>query len=118
MLAAHGSGAVEKSHDENQRILNIDIGGGTTKLSIIDKGIVQVTAALHIGGRLLAVDESGVLVRMEPAGQSHAKRAGLTLKLGDKLSGDDFMTIARSMTDDLIHALTDKTLSEHTKIYI
>lgn len=115
MLAAHGSGAVEKSHDENQRILNIDIGGGTTKLSIIDKGIVQVTAALHIGGRLLAVDESGVLVRMEPAGQSHAKRAGLTLKLGDKLSGDDFMTIARSMTDDLIHALTDKTLSEHTK---
>ncbi len=114
MLAAHGSGAVEKSHDENERILNIDIGGGTTKLSVINKGIVQVTAALHIGGRLLAVDENGTVVRMEPAGQSHAKRAGLSLKLGDQVSSDDMMIIARSMTDDLIHALTDETVSEHT----
>jgi ethanolamine utilization protein EutA len=115
MLAAHGSGAVESSHDNHERTLNVDIGGGTTKLSIIDNGIVQVTAALHIGGRLLAVDEDGVLVRMEPAGKSHAKRAGLTLAIGDKVSSDDFMRIARSMTDDLVHALTDEIPSGHTK---
>lgn len=115
MLAAHGSGAVQLSHDKKERILNIDIGGGTTKLSIIDNGLIQATAALHIGGRLLAVNDKGELVRIEPAGQSHAKRAGYSLKLGDTVSSDDLMTIARSMTNDLVHALTDKTLSDNTK---
>ena len=33
MLAAYGSGASRVSHDEGKRILNIDIGGGTTKLA-------------------------------------------------------------------------------------
>ena len=32
MLAAYGSGAAKASHDSGTRILNIDIGGGTTKL--------------------------------------------------------------------------------------
>ena len=38
MLAAYGSGAARVSHDEDKRILNIDIGGGTTKLAVVEKG--------------------------------------------------------------------------------
>ena len=34
MLAAYGSGAAKVSHDADQHILNIDIGGGTTKLAL------------------------------------------------------------------------------------
>ena len=33
MLAAYGSGAAKVSHDRGLRVLNIDIGGGTTKLA-------------------------------------------------------------------------------------
>jgi len=33
MLAVYGSGAARRSFDEGKRILNIDIGGGTTKLA-------------------------------------------------------------------------------------
>src|SRR3954471_15691071 len=51
MLAAYGSGAAEASHETGKRILNIDMGGGTTKLSIVEKGRVSSTAAIHIGGR-------------------------------------------------------------------
>src|SRR5215470_11577486 len=36
MLAAYGSGASKVSHDEDKRILNVDIGGGTTKLGIVE----------------------------------------------------------------------------------
>src|ERR1051326_6244860 len=36
MLAAYGSGAARVSSDEHKRILNIDIGGGTTKLCLGD----------------------------------------------------------------------------------
>src|ERR1700678_3460556 len=35
MLAAFGSGAARVSADTGQRLLNIDIGGGTTKLAVI-----------------------------------------------------------------------------------
>ncbi len=42
-----------------ERMLNIDVGGGTTKLSVIDKGKVLSTAAIHIGSRLVAVDGGG-----------------------------------------------------------
>ena len=38
LLAAYGSGAARVSHDEDKRILNIDIGGGTTKLAVLEKG--------------------------------------------------------------------------------
>src|SRR5262249_2485207 len=63
MLAAYGSGASKVSHDEGKRVLNVDIGGGTTKLAIVEGGNVIATAALHIGGRLQVVDEIGRIVR-------------------------------------------------------
>src|SRR6202163_935580 len=52
LLAACGSGASRVSHDEDKRVLNIDIGGGTPKLALVEKGQVTATAAVHIGGRL------------------------------------------------------------------
>ena len=107
MLAAHGSGAVQLAHDRDQRILNIDIGGGTTKLGVIDKGQVLSTAAIHVGGRLLAVDTRGQLERMDPAGETHVKRAGLALRLGDRVTDDDLERIAESMADDVVAALTE-----------
>jgi ethanolamine utilization protein EutA len=86
MLAAYGSGASKVSHHQDKRIINIDIGGGTTKLAIIEKGNVIATAALHIGGRLHVVDEIGRLVRLDPAGKFHARQAGFYWNRGDVLS--------------------------------
>ena len=51
MLAAFGSGAARVSHDSGKRILNVDIGGGTTKLAVVERGKVMATAAVHVGGR-------------------------------------------------------------------
>ena len=79
MLAAYGSGASQVSHDEGKRILNLDIGGGTAKLAIVDKGDVIATAALHIGGRLQVVDDIGRIVRLDPAGQLSRPRGRLLL---------------------------------------
>src|SRR5262249_61234913 len=38
MLAAYGSGASKVSYEEGLRILNIDIGGGTTQLALVRQG--------------------------------------------------------------------------------
>jgi ethanolamine utilization protein EutA len=102
MLAAFGSGAAQVSHDRRQRILNIDIGGGTTKLAIVDNGRVVATAALHIGGRLLAMDAARRIVRLEPAGQALAKAAGVEWRRGDVVEDSDLERVARHMAESLL----------------
>ena len=77
MLAAYGSGSAAVAHDRHQRILNIDIGGGTTKLALAQDGRVVATAALDIGGRLLVVDDAGRITRLDPAGGSTPSVPGL-----------------------------------------
>jgi ethanolamine utilization protein EutA len=105
MLAAYGSGAARVSSDENKRILNIDIGGGTTKLGLVEKGKVIATAAVHIGGRLQVV-ENGKIFRLDPAGKYHAKRAGFFWDRGDAIDTADMQKVADVMADTLVTALT------------
>ncbi len=110
MLAAYGSGASKLSYDQSKRILNVDIGGGTTKLGIVENGDVIVTAALHIGGRLQVVDDIGRLVRLDPAGKFHARQAGFFWSRGDVLSPAQLDKVAASMADLLVAALTQRPL--------
>jgi ethanolamine utilization protein EutA len=64
-LAAHGSGAVALSREAGVPVLNVDIGGGTTKLAIAAEGAVVATAAFAVGGRLVAFDAGGHIERAD-----------------------------------------------------
>jgi ethanolamine utilization protein EutA len=109
MLAAYGSGAARVSSDESKRILNIDIGGGTTKLGLVDNGKVIATAAVHVGGRLLVV-EDGKIVRLDPAGKHHAARAGFSWSRGDSVAAPELEKVAGGMADTLVAAITKRPL--------
>ncbi len=109
MLAAYGSGAARVSSDQAKRILNIDIGGGTTKLGLVENGKVIATAAVHIGGRLQVV-ESGKITRLDPAGKHHAKRAGFSWNRGDAVAAADLQKVADDMADALFAAVTARPL--------
>ena len=109
MLAAYGSGAARVSSDEGKRILNIDIGGGTTKLGLVEKGKVIATAAVHIGGRLQVV-ENGKIARLDPAGKHHAKRAGFSWNRGDTIDLADLQTVANVMADTLVAAVAARPM--------
>src|SRR5437899_2485755 len=111
MLAAYGSGASKVSYDGAKRVLNIDIGGGTTKLAVVENGNVIATAALHIGGRLHVVDAIGRLVRLDPVGKFHAREAGFYWNRGDVLSPAQLDRLAENMADLLVAALTQRPLS-------
>ncbi len=110
MLAAYGSGASRISHDENKRVLNIDIGGGTTKLALVEKGFVTATAAVHIGGRLQVVDDKGHITRLDPAGRYHARQAGFDWHKGDVIDPQDLDKVAECMADELVAALTERPM--------
>ncbi|TDJ25927.1 MAG: recombinase [Gammaproteobacteria bacterium] len=113
-LAAHGSGAVQLSYDRNERLLNIDIGGGTTKFSVVEKGRILSTAAIHVGSRLLAFDANGCLERLEPAGKAHAARAGYSWNIGDAVTDAELDAVAESMAGNLVSALMMPTPTQDT----
>jgi ethanolamine utilization protein EutA len=109
MLAAYGSGAARVSSDQAKRILNVDIGGGTTKLGLVENGKVIATAAIHIGGRLQVV-EQGKIVRLDPAGKHHAARAGFSWQRGDLVDAADLQKVADAMADALFAAIRARPL--------
>lgn len=101
-MAAHGSGAVALSRKEKGVILNIDIGGGTTKLGLVEKGQLLHTAAVEVGGRLIAWDEQQRLVRIEGPALRHAEKAGIKLERGKKISEEDITKFVEQMADTLV----------------
>jgi ethanolamine utilization protein EutA len=110
MLAAYGSGAARVSSDQHKRILNIDIGGGTTKLALIEAGRAINTAAIHIGGRLQVIDDESRIVRLDPAGQHHAAQAGFHWHKGDRAEPAALEKVAQYMADALIAAIRMRPL--------
>jgi len=106
MLAAYGSGAAKVSHDLAAPLLNVDIGGGTTKLALVEAGKVVHTAAIHLGGRLAVIDADGRLTRLDPAGKHLAALAGCDWNLGGKVSEDEVRRVTAWMADALVAALT------------
>lgn len=118
-LAAFGSGAARASFDRNECILNIDIGGGTTKLSVLENGKVLATAAVHIGGRLLATDTDLTLARIDPAGRTHAARAGYNWNVGDQVTSGQLDDVAQTMASTLVEVLTTSPVPpEAAELYL
>jgi ethanolamine utilization protein EutA len=106
IMAAHGSGAVLHSRDQGIALLNIDVGGGTTKISLIVNGKIRATAAVNIGARLVAHDSTNTIVRLEKAGRRFLSDLGQNLDLGQNISHDLKAQLADRMARGLFDALT------------
>ena len=104
-MAAHGSGAVAHSEKIGGVVLNVDIGGGTSKFAICNNGKVQEVSAIDIGARLLAFDKDGAIVRIEEAGRKHAGWAGFAVELGQKVSEENLRKMVAGMVDKLFAML-------------
>jgi ethanolamine utilization protein EutA len=114
-MAAHGSGAVAHSAKIGGVVLNIDIGGGTSKFALCNHGKVQQVSAVDIGARLLAFDKDNAIVRIEEAGRKHAGLAGFTVELGEKIPQDRLKEMVAGMTDKLFAMLKPEAMTEDLK---
>lgn len=84
LLAAQGSGAAALSRDPaTPLVLNVDIGGGTTKLAVCRAGLVEETAAIDLGARVVSWDETGEVREVTVAGLRIAADVGVRLSPGD-----------------------------------
>jgi ethanolamine utilization protein EutA len=62
------------------------MGGGTTKFSLVEDGVVTQTASINVGARLIAFDDNDTITRIEDAGHMMMEELGYTVELGDKIT--------------------------------
>lgn len=106
-LAAHGSGAIQRSRG-GRTVLNLDIGGGTTKLALVRDGQILDTAALAIGARMVAVDSAGHILRLEEGADTAAQAAGVVLEMGALLPIGDRAAVARVLAQTILSVVSER----------
>jgi ethanolamine utilization protein EutA len=113
-LAAYGSGAVARSIRDGIPVMNMDIGGGTTKIALCDDGRVADITAIDVGARVIALDTGGRVQRIEEAGQRFAGELGVTLAIGEKPPAGALERIVERMADRLLEAIGGALMSDAT----
>src|ERR1700720_1006947 len=105
VMAAYGSGAVARSIRENAAVMNVDVGGGTSKIAVCHDGAVVAITAVDAGARLVCTDETGRITRLEEAGRCFGEDLGLKLDIGTCLAPQDARRLAARMADCLFEAM-------------
>ncbi len=114
VLAAYGSGAVATSAETGKTIMNIDIGGGSSNIAICKDGRVEATTAINVGGRLIAIDDSRRIIRLEDTAKKLADVLGISLELGQELSKETQSKISDVLADALLESMQQRPLSTIT----
>ena len=105
VMAAYGSGAVARSIREQATVMNVDVGGGTSKIAICREGRVINVTALDVGARLVCLDAEGRITRLEEAGRRVGAELGLELEPGRVLAPEAQRALASLMADRLFEAI-------------
>jgi ethanolamine utilization protein EutA len=105
VMSAHGSGAAARSIRERATVMNVDVGGGTAKIAICVDGRVIDLTALDVGARLICLDATGRIVRVEEAGRRFAAELGISLEPGAQFAPDAARALAARMADCLFEAM-------------
>ncbi len=116
-LAAFGSGAAARSIRENIRVMNIDIGGGTSKIAVCEDGTVVDMTAIDVGARIVSfevVDGGYRIVRIEEAGKRFAASIGTTIEIGSVVSGGILDRLVDHMANCLFDAMRSPILMSDT----
>ncbi|WP_242862177.1 ethanolamine ammonia-lyase reactivating factor EutA [Clostridium pasteurianum] len=82
ILAGYGSGAAEFSKNTASKVINFDIGGGTTNTVLFEAGEVVDAFALDIGGRLIKFDKDCKITYISEKILALIKNLKLNLKIG------------------------------------
>lgn len=115
VLAAYGSGAVEQSERIRITIMNVDVGGGTSKVAIVKKGEIVDTACISVGARPVVMDDSGRVVQIEETAEILSKKKNIRIRLGEILPEDDQRKIATTLANSLYEVMKRGRLSALTE---
>lgn len=105
VLAGKGSGAEAYSRANHCRVVNLDIGGGTTNAVLFDSGRVASVGCIDIGGRHVRVDDDRRITYISDAAGKILKSLGIVLSLGD--AADERLTQLAGAMAELMYQMVD-----------
>lgn len=97
LIAGKGSGAWQYSMDHHCRVVNLDIGGGTTNVVLFEDGETLARGCLDIGGRLIRMNPQGIITKVSPAAAVMAQAAGVSVSVGDRCDELKLTAVTRQM---------------------
>jgi ethanolamine utilization protein EutA len=113
-LAAYGSGAVARSIREPVRVMNVDVGGGTSKIAVCEHGEIVELTTLDIGARIVCFDAGGCVSRVEEAGRRFCDEADVALVPGRPADPEGLGRMIGRMADRLFEAMSRSSLDART----
>ena len=114
LLAAFGSGAVGISKSHANSVLDVDMGGGTTKVSLIRGGEIAQMIAVEVGARLIAYDDDMTVTRVEQPARTIMAALGGSIDVGDTLTDELREQFAAKEADILFDVISGGDLQPLT----
>lgn len=116
LMAAHGSGAVALSAEQSAPVMSIDIGGGTTKIAVCERGVVTAMTAVEAGARLIVCDDDGRVERIEAFGRRDLDELGLTFAIGERLDDATRDALGARMAARIVAAASGEDLGNWLRL--
>lgn len=116
ILAAKGSGAIDRSAETNAVIANIDVGGGTANIALCQNGKVIETFTLHVGGRLIRLNEDGLVTYVSSHLTEFLKNNSLTLREGEKATFEKLSSICQLLAEETVNYV--KALNQNSTLLV
>jgi ethanolamine utilization protein EutA len=105
VIAGRGSGAGAYSEKNAARVLNVDVGGGTSNYVVFEGGRVLDTACLNVGGHLIQTDLVGRVSTVHaPAAIIMSELFGAD-RTASQLSTQDLQKVAERMATLVVEVM-------------
>ena len=101
IIAGKGAGVDKISIEEHSTVVNLDIGGGTTNISVFDNGDLIDTGCLDIGGRLIKINSEGFIDYIAPKILKLAKSKNIEISEGMQATENLLSKIVLEMVEIL-----------------
>ena len=110
IIAAKGAGMHTFSKEHSAKIVNLDIGGGTSNLAVMNRGRVVDTGCLDIGGRLIKVNkETKEIEYISEKIQKLIKENGWSIQIGQTATKELLQPVVNRMAELLEESVGAKS---------
>lgn len=117
IIAGKGAGSFQYSQEHHTSVANIDIGGGTSNISVYREGDLIDTACFDIGGRLVKVDPTSQLITyIAPKLQEIIAKENWQLKVGCQVNRRDLDALISVLVSVLEQSLGLDTNSPYYEL--
>jgi len=114
VLAGKGSGAYEYSISHHNRIMNFDIGGGTTNIVMFCDGKVEDKGCMDLGGRMVRI-EDGLICYMSRSATILCTLYKIPMAIGEVVVEENLVKLADRVVEEILSVLENNSIRKEVQ---